>query len=161
METSRSGSATVTLPSDREIVITRVFDAPAQLVFEAMTKPEHVTQWWGLRGTTLTVCEIDLRVGGAWRYVLRGPDGDEHGFHGVYKEINPPGRLVSTEVYEGFPDAESVNTVLLVEHDGKTTLTTTVLHDNQEYRDGHLNAGMEPGMQETFDRLDELLVAMQ
>jgi uncharacterized protein YndB with AHSA1/START domain len=157
---TRSGSATVTLPSDREIVITRVFDAPAQLVFEAMTKPEHVRRWYGLSGSELVVCDIDLRVGGAWRYVLRGEDGTEHGFHGEYREIDAPGRMVSTEVYEGFPDAESINTVTLVEQDGRTTLTTVVLHESKEYRDGHINSGMEAGMQQTFDRLEELLASI-
>lgn len=161
MELTHSGLATVTLPSDREIVITRVFDAPAQLLFEAMTKPEHVRRWWGLRGSTMEVCEIDLRVGGAWRYVLREEDGSEVGFHGIYREIDAPHRMVSTEVFEGFPDAESVNTVTLVEEDGKTTFTNTILHQNREYRDGHLNSGMEPGMQQTFDRLEELLVLLK
>jgi uncharacterized protein YndB with AHSA1/START domain len=160
MEITHSGSATVTLPSDREIVITRVFDAPVQLVFEAMTKPEHVRRWWGLRGGNMVVCDIDLRVGGAWRYAFREEDGSEFGFHGVYQEISPPGRWVSTEVFEGFPDAESINTVTLVEEDGKTRLTTVVLHQNREYRDGHLNSGMEPGMQQTLDRLEELLATI-
>jgi len=160
MEITHSGLATVTLPSDREIVITRVFNAPAQLVFEAMTKPEHVRRWWGLRGSTMSVCDIDLRVGGAWRYVLREEDGNEVGFHGTYREIEAPNRVVSTEVFEGFPDAESVNTVTLTEEDGKTTFTNRILHQNREYRDGHLNSGMEPGMQQTFDRLEELLASM-
>lgn len=160
METTRSGLATVTLPSDREIVISRMFNAPAQLVFEAMTKPEHVRRWWGLRGSTMTMCDIDLRVGGAWRYVLREEDGSEVGFHGTYREIEAPNRVVSTEVFEGFPDAESVNTVTLTEEDGKTTFTNRILHQNRAYRDGHLNSGMEPGMQQTFDRLEELLASM-
>jgi uncharacterized protein YndB with AHSA1/START domain len=161
MATAHSGLATVTLPSDREIVITRVFDAPAKLVFEAMTNPEHVRRWWGLRSSTFVVCDIDFRVGGEWRYVLREEDGSEFGWHGKYREIEAPHRLVSTEVFEGFPDAESVNTVTLVEEDGQTTLTTTVLHQSQEYRDGHINSGMEGGMQETFDRLEELLRSLK
>ncbi len=160
MEITHSGSATVTLPSDREIVITRLFAAPVRLVFDAMTKPEHVRRWWGLRGSNMVVCDIDFRVGGAWRYVLAEEDGSEIGFHGVYQEISAPGRWVSTEVFEGFPDAESTNTITLVEEDGKTRFTNVVLHQNREYRDGHLNSGMEPGMQQTFDRLEELLAAL-
>jgi uncharacterized protein YndB with AHSA1/START domain len=157
MITSRNGSATVTLPSDREIVITRVFDAPARHVFEAWTTPDHVRRWWGDDKSPLVVCDIDLRVGGDWRYVQRGADGSEHGWHGTYREIEPSHRLVSTEVYEGFPDAEAINTLTLVEQDGKTTLSVTVRHKSRENRDGHLNSGMEPGMQIVLDRLDELL----
>src|SRR5947208_3094105 len=149
-----SGTATVTTPSDTEILITRVFDAPRHLVFEAMTRPEHVRRWWGPRGTNLSSCEIDFRVGGSWRYVME-VGGTELAWHGEYREIDAPERIVSTEVYEGFPDAESVNTVTLTEEDGKTTLTTTVLHTSRENRDGHLESGMEGGMQETFDRLEE------
>jgi len=156
MTTSRSGSATVTLPSDREIVITRVFDAPARLVFEAWTTPEHVRRWWGTEAAPLVVCDIDLRVGGSWRYVMRD-GGGEQGWHGTYREIGAPHRLVSTEVYEGFPDAEALDTLTLVEEGGKTTLTVNVLHATHENRDGHLNSGMEEGMQKTLDRLEELL----
>lgn len=157
METTHSGLATVTLPSDTEILITRVFDAPARLVFEAMTRPEHARQWYGPRGTEVVVCEIDLREGGSWRYVIRDPEGAEHGFHGTYLEIDAPHRWVSTEVYEGFPDAESTNTITLVEEDGKTTFTNRIRHASREFRDGHIAAGMEPGMQQTLDRLEELL----
>ena len=155
-----SGTATVTTPSDTEILITRVFDAPRHLVFEAMTRPEHVRRWWGPRGTNLSSCEIDFRVGGSWRYVME-VGGTELAWHGEYREIDAPERIVSTEVYEGFPDAESVNTVTLTEEDGKTTLTTTVLHTSRENRDGHLESGMEGGMQETFDRLEELLQTLK
>lgn len=158
---NHSGAATVTLPSDREIVITRVFDAPAHLVFDAMTKPEHVKRWWGPRGTTLSVCEIDLRVGGKWHFVSRAEDGTEHGFHGEFREIVPPEWVVQTWVYEPMPDAETVETMTLVEKDGKTTMTTTVLHKSKENRDGHLSSGMEDGMQQTFDRLEELLASMR
>lgn len=154
---TRHGTATVSLPSDREILITRVFDAPAALVWEAMTRPEHVRRWWGWETSPLVVCDIDLRVGGSWRYVSREPDGTEFGWHGTYKELDGPHRLVSTEVFEGFPDAGSVNTMTLTERDGTTTLTTMVLHESNEYRDGHINSGMEGGMQHSFNRLEDLL----
>jgi uncharacterized protein (TIGR03086 family) len=154
---SRYGSAVVTLPSDTEILITRSFDAPAELVWEAVTTPRHVLRWWGPPWAPLTSAEIDLRVGGAWRYVRREVNGTEMGWHGTYREIERPHRVVSTEVYEGFPDAESVNTMTLVEIDGVTTLRTLVQHANQEFRDGHIASGMEGGMQQTFNRLDDLL----
>ena len=107
---TRHGGATVTTPSDREILITRTFDAPAARVFDAWTTPEHVRQWWGSDDAPMVECDIDLRVGGAWRYVTRGTDGTEFAWHGTYREVERPGRLVSTEVFEGFPDAEAVNT---------------------------------------------------
>jgi uncharacterized protein (TIGR03086 family) len=157
MTTTRFGSATVTLPSDTEILITRTFQAPAALVFEALTTPEHVRNWWGFETAPLVVCEIDLRVGGAWRYVTRDADGRELGWHGDYREIEAPQRIVSTEVFEGFPDAGSLNTMTLTEVDGLTTLQTVVLHTSRENRDGHVNSGMEGGMQHTFDRLERLL----
>ncbi len=154
---TRHGSAVVTTPSDREILITRTFDAPAARVFDAWTTPDQVRQWWGSDDAPLVVCDIDLRVGGSWRYVVRGGDGTEMGWHGTYREIERPGRLVSTEVFEGFPDAEAVNTATLTEEDGTTTLTVTVLHASKENRDGHLNSGMEAGMQIVLDRLEDLV----
>ncbi|MBA3295078.1 MAG: SRPBCC family protein [Geodermatophilaceae bacterium] len=154
---TRHGGATVTTPSDREILITRTFDAPAARVFDAWTTPEHVRQWWGSDDAPMVECDIDLRVGGAWRYVTRGTDGTEFAWHGTYREVERPGRLVSTEVFEGFPDAEAVNTATLTEDDGTTTLTVTVLHSSKENRDGHLNSGMEAGMQVVLDRLEDLV----
>ncbi len=154
---TRHGSATVTTPSDREILITRTFDAPAARVFDAWTTPEHVRQWWGSDDAPMVECDIDLRVGGAWRYVTRGTDGTEFAWHGTYREVERPGRLVSTEVFEGFPDAEAVNTATLTEDEGTTTLTVTVLHSSKENRDGHLNSGMEAGMQVVLDRLEDLV----
>ena len=154
---TRHGSAIVTTPSDREIVITRAFAAPLDLVWEAMTTPRHVLRWWGPAWSPLVSCEIDLRVGGSWRYVSLAPDGNELGWHGTYREIESPVRVVSTEVFEGFPDAESVNTMTLTHTDGVTTAQTVVLHSSREHRDGHLESGMEPGMQDTFDRLEDLL----
>ena len=154
---TRHGSATVTTASEREILITRTFDAPAARVFDAWTTPEHVRQWWGSDDAPMVECDIDLRVGGAWRYVTRGTDGTEFAWHGTYREVERPGRLVSTEVFEGFPDAEAVNTATLTEDDGTTTLTVTVLHSSKENRDGHLNSGMEAGMQVVLDRLEDLV----
>lgn len=157
MTAKQSGTLTLTLPSDREIVLTRVFDAPRQLVFEAWTRPEHVARWWGLRHQSMTVCEIDLRPGGAWRFVLREPDGQEFAFHGVYREIAPPERLVHTFVFEPMPQHEALITVVFREDDGKTTMTETILHRTAAARDGHLQSGMEAGSAECLDRLEELL----
>ena len=157
MNPSRHGSAIVTTPSEREIVITRAFDAPLDLVWEAMTTPRHVLRWWGPEWCPLVSCDIDLRVGGSWRYVSLGSDGTELGWHGTYHEIEPLVRVVSTEVFEGFPDAESVNTMTLTHAEGVTTAQTVVLHSSRENRDGHLQSGMEVGMQDTFNRLEDLL----
>jgi uncharacterized protein YndB with AHSA1/START domain len=153
---NRHGSAVVTLPSDREILITRQFDAPASLIFKAYTTPELVKRWWGFETSQWLVCDIDLRVGGAWRYVTREKDGTEVGFHGEYREIEAPRRLVSTEVFEGFPDAEALDTVVFDERAGVTTLTITVLHQTREHRDGHIASGMESGMQVSMNRLEDV-----
>lgn len=157
MMATRYGSAKVTTPSEREIVITREFDAPAALVWDAMTTPSLVLRWWGPVWAPLETCDIDLRVGGSWRYVSRAEDGSELGWHGTYREIEAGTRIVSTEVFEGFPDAESVNTMTLTDLGGVTRLQTVVLHTSREHRDGHLQSGMEAGMQDTFNRLDDLL----
>ncbi len=157
--TNRVGETTFTIKSDREIVITRVVDAPRKLVFEAMTSPEHVPQWYGPRGWTLPVCEIDLHPGGAWRYVMRGPDGTEMGLGGEYREISPPERLVTTESFDDYP-GESLNTLVLIEADGKTTITATVLYASKEVRDAVIASGMQEGAAETYDRLAEHLRTM-
>lgn len=154
---ARHGSATVTLPSDTEILITRSFEAPRWLVWDAMTTPRHLLRWWGPHWSPLVSCEIDLRIGGTWRYVSRDADGAEFAWHGTYHDIVAPKRIQSTEVFEGFPDAEALNTMTLLEKDGVTTLQTLVRHSSRENRDGHVNSGMEAGMQQTFDRLDDLL----
>jgi uncharacterized protein YndB with AHSA1/START domain len=156
---AKTNALKVTLPSDTQILLTREFNAPRHLVWEAMTKPELVKQWWGPRGTELSVCEIDLRPGGAWRFVSRGPDGIEHPFKGVYKEIAAPERIVQTWVYDvpPFNEFESVETATLEERDGRTTLETLVQHKTKEARDGHVGSGMEKGAGETMDRLEELL----
>jgi len=161
MDTRNIFGLVITTPSDREIVLTRSFDAPRKLVFEAWTQPEHVKRWWGCQSSSMTVCEIDLRVGGAWRYVLRALNGDEHGFHGVYREIAAPARLVHTYIYEPFPDHGALNTVQFEERDGKTTITETILHHSTEARDGHLNSGMEAGAAESLNRLAAYLETMK
>jgi uncharacterized protein YndB with AHSA1/START domain len=149
----------VTTPSEREIVMTRVFDAPRSLVFDAWTKPELLERWLGVRnGWSFAVCEVDLRVGGAYRFVWRGPDGAEMGMGGVYREIVAPERLVSTEKFdEPWYPGEALDTIVLVETDGKTTATTTVLYESQEIRDAVLESGMTRGVGESYDVLDELL----
>lgn len=154
----RHGSAVITLPSDTEILITRVFDAPADLVYETLTTPELVQRWWGFDTSEWDVCDIDLRVGGTWRYVIRDR-GMEVGFHGEYRELDRPRRIVSTEVFEGYPDpdAASVNTITLDEVDGVTTMSVLVQHTSQEHRDAQLASGMESGMQVSYDRLEDLV----
>jgi uncharacterized protein YndB with AHSA1/START domain len=157
---NRHGSAVITLPSDTEYLITRVFDAPAELVFDATTKPELVRRWWGFETSEWLVCEIDLRVGGKWRYVVR--EGDmEVGFHGEYREISRPHRLVFTEMYEGVPNPGQenypVNTVTLEEVGGVTTMTVLVQHTSKEDRDAVLESGMEGGMQISYNRLEDLV----
>jgi uncharacterized protein YndB with AHSA1/START domain len=159
---NRHGSAVLTLPSDTEILITRSFDAPAELVFRAYTTPELVRRWWGFETSEWLVCEVDLRVGGRWRYVTREEGGFEVGFHGEYREIDAPRRLVSTEVYEGAPvpdpdAAGTLNTVTLDEVDGVTTMTVLVQAPSQEVRDAIIESGMEGGMQVSFDRLEDLV----
>ena len=160
-DSNKSGVTTLTMPSEREIVITRVFDAPRRLVFEAISKPEHVTRWWGPRSMTMVSCEMDFRPGGAWRFVKRGPDGNDYGFRGVYREIEPPERIVQTFEFEGVPGHVSVETATLEELDGKTKLTVKCLYQSVEDRDGHYNSGMESGMRESHDRLAELLSTMK
>jgi uncharacterized protein YndB with AHSA1/START domain len=154
--------ATVEVLSDTEILISRTFDAPRDLVFEAMTKPEHVRNWYGCAAMSMTTCEIDLRVGGKWRYVLRMPDDTEHGFNGVYREIAPPARLVSTENYEPIgPGHEMLATVTLEEKNGRTKFQNRLAYASKADRDGHLQSGMETGMQESLDRLEQLAASMR
>src|SRR5262245_15612307 len=157
---SKPGRTAITQPSDREVAMTRVFDAPRELVWDAWTKPDHVRQWMlGPEGWTMPVCEIDLRVGGAWHFVWRRADGSEMGMRGVYREIVPPERLVCTEAWSGdWP--ETLSTLILSEQDGKTTITQRVLYPSREARDAALQTGMLEGASEGFDRLDEYLAAM-
>ena len=159
-----SGTATVTLPTDEQILITREFDAPRHLVWQAWTTPELVKRWWNAKRGEVTVAEIDLRVGGKWRSVMVTEDGFEVAFHGEYREIVPNERLVSTEAYEGIPDADehaTLNTMTLTEVDGRTTLTILVEHPTKEGRDMQIASGMEAGMQDAFDLLEELAVSLR
>jgi uncharacterized protein (TIGR03086 family) len=145
------------LPSDTEILITRAFDAPRALVWDVITTPRHLLRWWGPEWCPLVACEVDLRPGGAWRYVARDADGNDLTWYGTYEEVVAPERVVSTETFGGFPDARSRNTTTLTEAEGVTTLQTLVQHSSRAHRDGHVHSGMEGGMQATFDRLDSLL----
>ena len=156
MAVTSSGTAVVTLPSDTQILITREFDAPRHLVYKAWTTPELVRRWWASDLGEVTVAEIDLRVGGTWRYVMVTNDGFEVGFHGEFREIVPNERIVNTEVYEGMPGAEALNTVTFTEVDGRTILTTLVDHSSREGRDAHIESGMESGMQKAMDRLEQV-----
>lgn len=160
--TANKESFTVTTPSEQEICMTRLFNAPRQLVFDAMSKPEHVKQWWGRlgEGYSVPVCEIDLRPGGAWRFVNRHPHG-EAAFYGEYREISPPGRLVFTEIFEEFPDSVSVVTAVFTEEGGKTRLTATVRYPSKEVRDMVLSTGMSTGAGVSYDRLEDLVAELQ
>jgi uncharacterized protein YndB with AHSA1/START domain len=161
MPMTSSGTATVALPTDEQILITREFNAPKELVYKAWTTPELVKRWWNAKRGEVTVAEIDLRVGGTWRYVMVTDDGFEVGFHGEFREIVPNERIVATEVYEGMPDAGAVNTVTFEEEDGRTTLTILVQHSQKEHRDAHIESGMEAGMQDAFDLLEEVAVSLR
>src|SRR4051812_34590905 len=138
-----SQSATVEAPTDTQILIRREFDAPKELVYKAYTTPELVRRWWTAGRGEMTECEIDLRVGGRWRYAMQVEGFGEVAFHGEYREIVPHERLVTTEVFEGMPDAAALDTLTLTEQDGRTHLTLLVEHKSKEYRDGHLQSGME------------------
>jgi uncharacterized protein YndB with AHSA1/START domain len=160
MPVTSSGTATVTLPANDQILITREFDAPRHLVYEAYTTPELVRQWWHANRGEMTVAEIDLRVGGHWRYASVTPDGLEVAFHGEYRELVPNERIVSTEAYEGAPEGgETVNTLTLSEADGRTTMTILVQCPSQEVRDAIIESGMEAGMQDAFDLLEQVAVS--
>ena len=152
----------MTTPSDREIRLTRLFDAPRALVFDAMHTPEHVKQWWGClaEGYSVPICEIDLRPGGAWRFVNRLPNGKEVAFHGVYREIARPERVVNTEIFEEYPDVESVVTTILAEEKGKTRLTVTAAYPSVEVRDIVLKSGMDRGAALSYDRLEEVATVL-
>jgi uncharacterized protein YndB with AHSA1/START domain len=154
------GSAVVTLPADTEILITREFDAPRHLVYRAYTSPDLIARWWSGDRGKVTSIEVDLRPGGTWRYVMVANAGFEVAFHGVYSQIVPDERIVSTEVFEGMPDASAESTTTFTEKDGRTTLQILVRHQNQEHRDAHIGSGMEGGMQEAMDHLDDVLVSL-
>jgi uncharacterized protein YndB with AHSA1/START domain len=156
-----SGTATVTLPTDEQILITRGFDAPKYLVYRAWTTPELVKRWWGGERGEVTSAEIDLRVGGAWRCVMVTEVGYEVAFHGEYREIVPNERIVSTEVYEGMPEGEALNTVTFSETEGRTILTILIKHASKEARDAHIESGMEVGMQEGMDLLERVAISLR
>ena len=147
-------------PGKTSFTTTRVVDAPRALVFEAFTKCEHLKRWMGPCNVTMVSCETDLRPGGRYRFVFRSPDGNEAGFSGEFREVVRPERIVRTFVFEPIPDAAALETLELVENNGKTTIKTTTLHKTVENRDGHVNSGMEAGMTEGYARLDELLTGL-
>jgi uncharacterized protein YndB with AHSA1/START domain len=156
------GKLTIEARGDNEIVMTRDFDAPRELVFDALVKPELLKRWFlGPDGWSLAVCDIDLRVGGAYRYVWRNVDGREMAMNGVYREVVPPARLVHTEMFEeAWYPGEVIDTTELVERDGKTTMTLTMLCDSRLTRDGIIKTGMETGVERSYERLDGLLVSV-
>jgi uncharacterized protein YndB with AHSA1/START domain len=158
--TTTSGTAVVSLPTDTQILITREFNAPKHLVYRAYTTPELIKRWWSGDRGVVTLVEVDLRVGGGWRYVMTANRGFEVAFHGEFQEIVTNERLVSTEVYEALPDEYAVNTVTLTETDGRTTLALLVQHNSQAARDMHINSGMEGGMQEAMDHLEQVAVSL-
>jgi uncharacterized protein YndB with AHSA1/START domain len=155
-----SKSAKVTLPSDTEILITRAFDAPKHLVYRAYTEPELLKRWWaGDRGEVVSI-EMDVRVGGKWRYVMTAHGGFEVAFHGEFTEIVPDELVARTEIYEAIPDAVATSAMTLTEQDGRTRLSLLVRHTNTENRDGHVNSGMEDGLQEALDYLEQVAVGL-
>ena len=159
-----SGTATVTLPTDEQVLITREFDAPKHLVYEAWTTPELVKRWWSADRGEVTLAEIDLRVGGMWRYVMVATGELEVGFHGEYREIIPNERIVTTEVFEGIPGVpggEAMNTLTFTEVDGRTTLEILAEHTDKETRDMVIDTGMEAGMQEAMDHLEQVAVSLR
>ena len=160
---TNSGSAKLTFPSDTQILITREFAAPKHLVYKAVTTPELVKKWWNAKRGEVTVAEIDLREGGKWRYVMVADGGMEVAFHGEYKEIVPNERIVSTEAFEGIPDPDAnatTNTMTLTEVDGRTTLTVLVDCPSAQTRDAIVESGMEAGLQDAYDLLEELAISL-
>jgi uncharacterized protein YndB with AHSA1/START domain len=163
MAVASSGTAKVTLPNDEEILITREFDARRELVWRAWTEPALVERWWGGQRGAMESVEIDLRVGGTWRYVMAAQGGFQVAFHGEFREIEPVERIVTTEVFEGAPPSDAgdvLNVVTFTEADGRTTLDLLVQCPNQEIRDAIMDSGMETGMQEQYDVLDELVTSL-
>jgi uncharacterized protein YndB with AHSA1/START domain len=154
-------SAVVTLPASTQIMITRQFDAPRHLVYQAWTTPDLIRHWWAGDRGTVTSAEVDLRPGGRWRYVMTANGGFEVAFHGEYQEIIPDERIVCTEVFEGMPEAAAVSTATFAEQDGHTTLTILVEHTSQQHRDMHLSTGMEEGMNESFDHLEQVAASLR
>ncbi len=160
MATTSSGTARVTLPADDQILIEREFAAPARLVWRAVTEPDLVRRWWHAGRGEMTVCDIDLRVGGTWRYAMRPEGGEEFAFYGEILEIVPGSKIVQAETFAPFPNDPSLNTMTLPERDGVTLLRTLVEHKTPEARDMHINSGMESGMQDAFDRLEQVAASL-
>lgn len=159
-QATKAETLKLTTPSDREIEMTRVFDAPRHLVFDALTQPELIRRWYGPEGWSMSVCEVDLKVGGKWRFVSRQPSGKEIGQRGIYREVVPSERLVNTELWDDWDVGEVLVTTVFAERDGRTTLTVTTLFPSQEVRDALINSGMASGAAETYDKLAELLASM-
>lgn len=151
----------ITLDGDRTIVMRRAFSAPRELVFDAWSIPAHLAQWYGMRGSSLSVCEVDLRPGGRWRFVIRESDGQDYGFGGRYIEVVRPQRLVHTYIFDPYPDDEAMVTVTFETVEGGTLLTETTVHATAEGRDGHIASGFEMGATESMERLEELLAELQ
>jgi uncharacterized protein YndB with AHSA1/START domain len=160
MAATTSGTAKVTLPADDQILIEREFAAPARLVWRAVTEPELVRRWWHAGRGEMTQCEIDLRVGGSWRYAMRPQGAEEFAFYGEFLELVQNERIVQTETFAPFPDDASTNTMTLTERDGVTVLRTLVQHQTAQARDMHINSGMEAGMQDAFDRLEQVAISL-
>jgi uncharacterized protein YndB with AHSA1/START domain len=165
-EVTSSGAATLTLPTEEQILITREFDAPKHLVYKAWTTPELVERWWHANRGEVTLVEIDLRVGGKWRYVMVAEGGFEVGFHGEYREIVPNERIVSTEVYEGMPQGDgpeqgTLNTVTFTEEGGRTTVTILVEAPSKEIRDAIIDSGMEAGLQDALDLVEQVAISLR
>ena len=153
-------SAVVTLPTDTQILITREFDAPRHLVYRAWTTPELVRRWWHAQRGEMTVAEIDLRVGGHWRYAMMAHGEFEVAFHGEFREVVPDERIVRTEIYEAFPEAPALSTETFTEADGRTVLTILVDHERREHRDAHVQSGMEDGLQDALDLVEEIIASL-
>lgn len=156
-----AATLTITTPGDREVVITREFDAPALLVFDALTQPDLLKRWYGPTGWTLIVCEIDLKVGGAWHFVVQRPDGKKFGQLGVYQKIERPELIVNTETWDDWDAGETLVTTSLQEQDGRTTFRSTILFPSQEVRDIVVKGGLEHGSRESYEKLDELLTSLR
>jgi uncharacterized protein YndB with AHSA1/START domain len=167
MQMTSSGKATVTLPTDDQILIRREFDAPKHLVYQAFTTPELIKRWWNAKRGEVTIAEVDLQVGGKWRYVMVADDGSEVGFHGEYREIVPNQRLVSTEIYEGLPagvseeEGGTVNTVTFEEAEARTTVTILVQAPSKVARDAIIESGMELGLQDALDLLEQVALSLR
>jgi len=156
MAVTSGRTAVVTLPTDTEVLITREFDAPKHLDYRAWTTPELIKRWWSGDRGEVTIAEVDLRVGGRWRYAMTARGGFEVAFHGEYREVVANERIVWTEVYEGAPEEEAVCTLTVTERDGRTALALLVQHTIRAHRDAHLDSGMEGGMQEAMDHLEQV-----